>query len=111
MLKSNRFASLLLCLCGTALAQVDRGNIQGLVIDPSGAVVAGADVRLVNSATNLSQQTVTSSNGTYAFFNMPVGLYDLTVEGKGFRRAEVKGIKVEVNQQSRADVTLQVGDL
>jgi hypothetical protein len=59
MSKSYRFASTLLCLCGTALAQVDRGNIQGLVIDPTGAAVVGAEVRLVNSATNLSQQTVT----------------------------------------------------
>jgi len=92
-------------------AQVDRGNIQGTVTDPTGAVVTGAAVRVVSAGTNVSQSTVTGANGTYAFFNQPIGLYNLSVEGKGFRRAEVTGIKVEVNQQARIDVILQVGEL
>src|SRR5205814_9397826 len=92
-------------------AQVDRGNIQGTVTDPSGAVVAGAVVRIVSQATNVSQSTVTGTNGTYAFFTLPIGLYNLTVEAKGFRRSDITGIKVEVNQQSKIDVSLQVGEV
>src|ERR1041384_876947 len=92
-------------------AQVDRGNIQGTVTDPTGAVVAGASVRIVSTATNVSQTTSTGPNGTYAFFNLPIGLYNLSVEGKGFRRADFTGVNVEVNQQAKIDVTMQVGDV
>src|SRR4029453_12452835 len=54
---------------------------------------------------------VTGLNGAYAFFNLPIGLYNLSVEGKGFRRADVTGVKVEVNQQAKVDVSLQVGEV
>ena len=91
--------------CGL-FAQVDRGNIQGTVTDPSGAVVTGAAVRIVSPATNLTQSTVTGPSGTYAFFNLPIGVYNVSVEGKGFRRSDVTGVRVEVNQQAKVDVSL-----
>jgi len=96
--------------CGL-LAQVDRGNIQGTVTDPSGAVVAGAVLRIVSTATNLTQSTTTGSGGTYAFFNLPIGTYNLSVEGKGFRRSDITGVQVEVNQQAKVDVGLQLGEV
>src|SRR5581483_10295443 len=98
----------LTCIAGL-FAQVDRGNIQGVVSDPSGAVVAGASVRIVSAATNLTQSTVTGPGGNYAFFNLPIGTYIVSVEGKGFARSETTGVQVEVNQQAKVDVTLQVG--
>jgi len=90
---------------------VDRGNIQGTVNDATGAVVTGANVRIVSTATNVSQSTTTASNGTFAFFALPIGSYNLSVEAKGFRRGDVTGINVEVNQQAKVDVTLQVGEI
>src|SRR3954452_4506388 len=96
--------------CGV-FAQVDRGNIQGTVTDPSGAVVTGAAVRIANPATNLTQSTVTGPSGTYAFFNLPIGVYNVSVEGQGFRRSDVTGVRVEVNQQAKIDVSLQVGEV
>src|SRR6185436_3861080 len=93
-------------LAGALLAQVDRGNIQGTVTDPSGAVVTGAVVRIVSQGTNVAQSTVTGPSGTYAFFALPIGLYNLSAEAKGFRRSDVTGIKVEVNQQAKVDVSL-----
>src|SRR3954468_5463271 len=99
----------LIFTCGI-FAQVDRGNVQGTVTDPSGAVVAGAAVRIANPATNLTQSTVTGPSGTYAFFNLPIGIYNVSVEGQGFRRSDVTGVRVEVNQQAKIDIALQVGD-
>jgi hypothetical protein len=61
-------------LASAVFAQVDRGNIQGTITDPSGAVVSNAAVRIVSPATNLTQSTVTGASGTYAFFNGPIGL-------------------------------------
>src|SRR2546426_10276515 len=104
-----RLILLAFVLACALLAQVDRGAIQGPVTDASGSVVGSAAVRIVSPATNVAQSTVTGLNGTYAFFNLPIGLYNLSVEGKGFRRSDVTGIKVEVNQQAKIDVTLQVG--
>lgn len=106
-----RFLLISLFLTCAALAQVDRGNIQGTVMDPSGSVIAGATVRIVNQNTNLTQSTTSTQAGAYAFVNLPIGNYNLTVEGAGFRRAEVTGVKVEVNQQAKIDVTLTIGDV
>lgn len=111
MKRSTRLAFLFACLPIIALGQVDRGNIQGIVTDSTGAGVADAVVRLVNPGTNASLQTITTTGGGFAFVNMTIGLYTLTVEAKGFRRSEMKGLRVEVNQQTKADVTLQVGEL
>src|SRR5215468_350520 len=98
-------------LVSAVRARVVGGNTQGTITDPSGAVVSGAVVRIVSPATNLTQSTVSGSGGTYAFFNLPIGLYNLTVESSGFRRAEITGVRVEVNQQAKIDVTLTIGDV
>src|SRR5690242_6265014 len=96
-----RVILLTIVLSCALLAQVDRGNVQGTVSDPTGAVVTGANVRIVSTATNVSQSTVTASNGTFGFFALPIGSYNLSVEAKGFRRGDVSGINVEVNQQAK----------
>src|SRR2546423_9871642 len=106
-----RLLCVVLALACALFAQVDRGNIQGTATDPTGAVITGAVVRIVSQATNVTQSTVTGPSGTYAFFALPIGLYNLSVEAKGFRRSDVTGIKVEVNQQAKVDVSLQVGEV
>ena len=107
----NRVKILLIAFLACSLmAQVDRGTIQGTVTDATGSVVPAASIRITNQATNLSQSAVSTTNGTYAFLALPIGEYNLTVEAKGFRRADVTGIRVEVNQQAKIDVALQVGD-
>jgi len=68
-------------------------------------------VRIVREGTNATFSTTTGTTGAYSFFSLPVGSYDLSAESAGFRRAEVKGIKVEVNQQAKVDVALQVGEV
>jgi len=100
-----------LALAASLAAQVDRGNITGTVTDPSGAVVTSATVRITHEGTNVSAQSNTGSTGSFSFFNLPIGTYLLTAEAQGFRRAEVKGIKVEVNQQSKVGVAMQVGEV
>ncbi|HZO55850.1 MAG TPA: carboxypeptidase-like regulatory domain-containing protein, partial [Bryobacteraceae bacterium] len=102
---------LLLGISIIALAQVDRGAISGTVTDPSGSVVAGVTVRITHDATNAVYNSATSNSGTYSFFNLPIGIYTLSAESAGFRRAEMKGVRVEVNQQTKADIALQVGEV
>ncbi len=77
----RKVSTLLLSLAAAAFAQVDRGTIVGTIIDPTGAVVVGANVRIQNTATNAVQQMVTSNAGAYGFFSLPIGTYDAVLEG------------------------------
>ena len=63
-------------------AQTFRGGINGTVTDGSGAVVAGAAVEAVDTATEVSHKTVPSSAGEYSFQDLPLGTYKVTVCSK-----------------------------
>src|SRR5579884_3253876 len=63
-----------------AIAEVD-GNVQ----DPSGATVAGAQVKITNTDTQQVRQTTTDSDGRYQLPNLPVGNYQLEVTASGFK--------------------------
>ena len=104
-------AALFVAFCIPLLAQVDRGSISGTVTDPSSAVIANVAITINQTETNASFHATSSSNGTFSFVNLPIGSYVLRAEAAGFRRQEVKDIKVEVNQQAKVDVNLQVGDV
>ena len=68
-------------LLSTALlvGQTFRGTILGSVTDPSGAVVAGATVKVKNLGTGLERTTMTSADGSYAVPELPIGSYSVTV--------------------------------
>src|SRR2546430_7456185 len=71
-------------------AQVDRGGIVGVVTDPAGAVVAGAQVTVTNLETNQSTALNTDDQGNYAAKLLRIGMYSVAVEKAGnHRRAPV----------------------
>ena len=61
------------------------GTIQGIVKDPSGAVVAGADVTLQNELTSYHRSVVTDNRGYYVFTNIPPNQYHLVIRARGFQ--------------------------
>src|ERR1017187_4201546 len=67
------------------LAQSTFGAILGTVRDPSGGLVPGAQVTLVNIGTTASRAQVTDLNGSYGFKNIEVGAYKLTIGAPGFQ--------------------------
>ncbi|HZC23849.1 MAG TPA: carboxypeptidase-like regulatory domain-containing protein [Candidatus Binatia bacterium] len=80
------------CLCACfvlwfaatpAMAQAGRGSISGLVTDPNGALVQGAQVELKNPATGVTQHTVTSGAGLYTFISLNPGVYQVKVSQSG----------------------------
>src|SRR5690242_3048661 len=81
----------------TVEAQVLYGSIVGDVTDPSGAVVAGATIRIVNIGTGFSAQAVTNESGSYTLQDVPAGTYDLIVTASGFSSLTKTGIQVSVN--------------
>ena len=74
----------ILCSVTPLIAQIDRGSIQGLVKDPSGAVIVGASVKIVQTATNSTYDLVTNGEGVYIAPNLPVGTYRVVIQAPGF---------------------------
>ncbi|HEX8800521.1 MAG TPA: carboxypeptidase-like regulatory domain-containing protein, partial [Terriglobales bacterium] len=97
-------------LAGTMWAQGGTGELTGLVTDPSGAVIANAQITLTNSATGETRTTVTTAAGTYRFPALPVvGTYTLETAPKGFKGAKVANIVVSVGTIVNQDVKLELG--
>lgn len=86
-------------------------TVVGTVTDPSGGVVAGASVMLVEPSTGVTRSTLTNDSGQYTFVTVPPGTYRLTVSAPGFRQASVERVKLEVAKAYTVDVQLEVGAL
>jgi Carboxypeptidase regulatory-like domain/TonB-dependent Receptor Plug Domain len=86
------------------------GSVRGTVTDTSGAVVAGANVSLLNAGNGFDRKAVTSATGTYEFLEVPVGDgYVVHGEAAGFSKEEQTGIRLTVNQTLRIDFQLKPG--
>ncbi len=96
-------------LTATAFAQSDRGTITGTVADPAAAVVPGAKVVATNTANGALSQTVTTGTGNYTLTALPAGIYEVSVEASGFKKATQPRVQVQVAQTARVDFALQVG--
>lgn len=93
------------------VAQLTSGDLVGTVLDSTGAAVPRANVEATALATGIKSTTVTGSTGQYRFSNLPVGSYDISVEAAGFTKAELKGVRVDLNKTSTANVTITVGQI
>jgi len=102
--------SALLVFTSVALAQ-NTGAISGTVQDQSGAVVAGANVKAQNPATNFSRETTSATNGFYRFDQLPVGTYTVSVEASGFKKSVTQKVALSVNDALTLDFKLEVGQV
>lgn len=85
---------MILTLGAVANAQTFRGTINGTVSDPSGGVVPNAQVKATEAATGIDHTTNTTSDGAFAFQDIPLGLYKVTVVAAGFPTHTVDKIEV-----------------
>jgi len=86
------------------------GQIAGVVTDPSGALVVGAKVTLTSDA-GVRRETVTGSNGRYAFPLLDPGGYQVEVTHSGFASVKLEGIVVKITETSVVDVALKVASV
>ncbi len=93
------------------VGQTFRGTILGSVTDPSGAVVAGATVKVRNAATGIERTTVTGTDGSYRVPELPVGSYSVTVAQAGFETAVTSDVEVNVATERRVDAQLKTGQV
>ena len=87
------------------------GSILGVVRDATQAVVAGARIVATNDETNLTRETLSAVDGSYRLLALPAGRYKVTASAPGFQQFTTKDINVNVNDQLRIDVMLQIGSV
>jgi outer membrane receptor protein involved in Fe transport len=97
-------SALLFFLCATAALSA---TLSGIVTDPSGAVVQGAEVSLTQPDTAFSRATRSDPQGVYVFTDFPSGAYTLTINAPGFVKYVV-AVTAQADQKVRHDVTLQI---
>jgi hypothetical protein len=100
----------LLFLPATALGQV-KATIVGTVADPSGAVMPGVKVTVTNTDTGAARALETNSAGNYIAPELIPGTYEVKAEYKGFKGFSRTGIVLNVNDNVRVDVAMQVGEV
>src|SRR5713101_1167571 len=98
-----------LALTFSAFAQVQNGQFDGAVTDPTGAAIANAKVTVTNPATDLSLSTTTNSSGSFTVKEVPIGTYKLTVEAPGFKTVSSSGVQANAGTIAHVDFKLQIG--
>jgi hypothetical protein len=91
------------------LAQVDRAGLNGTVRDTAGKLVSGARIVVIQSATGLHRESVSSPSGTYDIPELPIGIYRVTCSAPGFKEWAIDGLEQTLGQTRTLDITLAVG--
>jgi hypothetical protein len=99
-----------LCLAALPVHAATGGSISGAVTDKSAAVIAGAILKLVNTAQQTAYQAVSDRQGLYVFPNLPVGHYDLTITANGFSSQRKTNLTVDTDSAIRVDAILEIGE-
>src|SRR4249920_3645882 len=92
-----------------AFAQTGTSSITGIVMDASGAVIAGARVTARNEATGVTFTQTTTAAGVYSFSSLTVGSYAITAEMSGFKTLNKTGNILEVGTPLVVEVVLEIG--
>lgn len=103
--------ALLLAASGIANAQQVFGSIVGTVTDPTGSAVNNAKVTIKDVNKGTSFVVNTNESGNYTKGQLIPGTYSVTVEAAGFQKAVSNNVLVSVDQVSRMDMALAVGDI
>ena len=102
-------AALFVAFAASACAQISKGNLTGVVTDPSGSAVPSATVRLVNTGTGGERTEQSDSTGIYRFMTLDAGSYRVEVEAAGFKKLIRDGTVLRVGETTTLDLQLEVG--
>ncbi len=86
-----------------------RASIQGVITDPQGAVVEGANVTLIDTQTNRTVTSTTDANGIYNFHALPLSTYTVTVEKSGFKKKTIDNYVPIADQPNGLNLELELG--
>lgn len=113
-MNSRLFQVLAMCLAAALFqvgssAQVTTATLQGLVLDPSGAAIPGAEVTLSNEATGQELSGASSMAGEFAITFVPPGTYTVLLTAEGFKSTSVEGLQLATGQRANVNYTLEIG--
>src|SRR5260370_42000183 len=111
MLNRVLAVTVLLLIPGVALPQAVTSSIVGTVRDSSGALMAGARVKVTNTGTDFVREVVSDSRGDYFASLLPPGRYKVEVSLASFQTFVVTGITLEMDKEARVDARLEVGQV
>lgn len=103
--------ALLAALTIPATAQIDIGSLSGVVTDPQGVVIQGAQVTAVETGTRTVHEATTNGDGVYVVLSLPSGTYDVTVTHAGFQTLTNKAIPLASGENKKVDARLVVGQV
>lgn len=92
-------------------AQLLHGSLVGNVTDGTGAVIPGAKVTITNEGTGATRTGEANASGTYSFSTVATGTYRIEVQSEGFKAYATTGVPVGVNDVTRVDIDLQIGEV
>ncbi|HJQ65706.1 MAG TPA: carboxypeptidase regulatory-like domain-containing protein, partial [Gemmatimonadales bacterium] len=90
----------------SAQSQATTAVIRGVVVDPNGSVVAGAQVQLQETQTNFQRTVTTDAKGNFVASLLPLGTYNVTARAVGFNQTTQRGLTVRVGQTAEMRLTL-----
>lgn len=106
-------AMLVLSLLGppAGLSQTGQGILTGLVSDSTGAAIPGVRISILSQEKGVTISSATNAEGVYYAPYLNPGLYNLTFESDGFKRAVRTGVQVRSTETKRLDIALELGDV
>src|SRR5260370_39511493 len=96
-------------LAASLQAQLNKATLTGVVVDPSGAAIAGAHITARHLATNATFSTTTTATGNYAIPALDIGSYRVETEAGGFKRSIRDDVTLESGGTVRLDVAMEIG--
>jgi len=93
----------------SAPAQSPNGTVSGIILDPSGGVIIGADVLIISDATGIQYSGKANTEGYYVVPNVPPGTYHIQVSNSGFKTIIKPDIVVHVQDALAINFTLPIG--
>ena len=107
-----RFVILMLLVSALAFGQTVSSSVNAVVVDSTGAAVAGASCQLINQATGAPLSATSGVDGLLTFPTVPAGTYTLRVQMQGFKALEVKDVVVTSSElRALGKLTLQLGEV
>ena len=100
------------CLGTPVVGQTVTGTISGTVVDPNGAVVAGANITLLNEQTKDKRDQVTNESGRFTFASSQPGIYSVKIEHEGFETLLRKNVVLSANEAlALGDIPMRTGQV
>jgi len=104
----ERLCLALLFASSAGIYAQSSGTVRGTVLDPSGAVIAGATVEIQNPVSHYDQTTKTDTQGNFAFSNVPFNPYHLSASASGFQTGS-QDVDVRSTIPTEVKINLPVG--